>query len=284
MEGGLGHTSFEMSNWGFCSAVCCASASAFFFFLSPKAELGEANARARTIRATIAWPLRIGFRVSACISVSSQPLLRHFDPVLVTRIAECHVAGLVLHQQSLLSGRVGLMTGQAGKRTLNLGGVLRVQKILDRVSLDRMAAAILQRQDRDPVLLIVVLGQLHFSVEDGQHMLGLEPLWLRVGPGALQAEGVSLGAQQMIVVAAVRLVTGRAALDKGRLMEHALLGLLGLVSVAAQADIDRVRFGKPRLPAGVGAVAVRAVARRAGMRNFGSVDELGFIVVAGHAK
>ena len=54
--------------------------------------------------------------------------------------------------------------------------------------------------------------------------------------------------------------------------------------MTAQADVDRIGLGKSWLPAGVRAVAVRAIACRPGMRNFGSVDVLGFIVVASHAQ
>src|ERR1017187_3835316 len=88
----------------------------------------------------------------------------------------------------------------------------------------------------------------------------------------------------MVVLSAVGLVTGGTTLTEGRLVVVRFLRQVGDIAVAAQADLDRVRFGKPRLPAGVGAVAISAVARRPRMLHFGSVDQLGFVVVASHAQ
>ena len=54
--------------------------------------------------------------------------------------------------------------------------------------------------------------------------------------------------------------------------------------MAAYADVDRVGLGKPRLPAGVRAVAVSAIPCCARVRNFGRLDQLGFIVMARYAQ
>src|ERR1700719_4144515 len=88
----------------------------------------------------------------------------------------------------------------------------------------------------------------------------------------------------MVVLTAVRLVAGSTSLFESRLMMVWFLPSVSHVRVAAQADINRIGFGKPRLPARVGTMAVRAIARRTRMRNFGCFDELGFIVVASHAQ
>ena len=101
---------------------------------------------------------------------------------------------------------------------------------------------------------------------------------------ALQAQRVAFGAQQMIVVAAVRRVAGGAALRKSGLMVHRLLAQIVDVAVAAQADAHCVGLRQAGLVAGVRAVAIRAVAHCAGMRHFGRVDQLGLVVVAGDAK
>ena len=101
---------------------------------------------------------------------------------------------------------------------------------------------------------------------------------------ALQAERVALGAQQMLVVAAMRGVAGGAALRECRLMMHGLLAQVGDVGVAAQADADRIGLGQAGLVAGVRAVAIGAVAHGAGMRHLGGVDQLGLVVVAGDAE
>ena len=76
---------------------------------------------------------------------------------------------------------------------------------------------------------------------------------------ALQAKCVRrLGAQQMIVVTAMWLMTGSTTLTEGRLVVDRLLALVRDIAVTAQADIDRVRFGKSGLSAGVWAVAIGA--------------------------
>jgi hypothetical protein len=86
---------------------------------------------------------------------------------------------------------------------------------------------------------------------------------------ALEAQRIALGAQQMIVVAAVRRVAGGAALHKCGLMVHRLLAQIVDVAVAAEADADCVGLGQAGLVAGVRAVAIGAVAHGAGMRHFG---------------
>jgi hypothetical protein len=102
---------------------------------------------------------------------------------------------------------------------------------------------------------------------------------------ALQAKCVRrLGAQQMIVVAAMWLMTCSTTLTEGRLVVDRLLALVRDIAVTAQADIDRVRFGKSGLSAGVWAVAIGAVARCPRMLNFGGRDQLSFIVVAGNTQ
>lgn len=82
----------------------------------------------------------------------------------------------------------------------------------------------------------------------------------------------------------MRLVTSGATLRECWLVMVRLLPRIGDIAVAGQADIDGVGFGQAWLPAGVGAVAVGAVAGGAGMRNFGGFDPLGYIVVAGDAE
>src|SRR5689334_4891331 len=80
----------------------------------------------------------------------------------------------------------------------------------------------------------VVLRQLYLAVEDGHQVFGLDPLGLRVGAVALQAQIVfRRGPQQLRILAAVRLVTGRAALLKRWLMQMLFIAQARLISVAA---------------------------------------------------
>ena len=88
----------------------------------------------------------------------------------------------------------------------------------------------------------------------------------------------------MIVVAAVRRVTGGASLHKGGLMVHRLLAQVVEVAVTSQADGDRIGLRQSRLVAGVRAMAIGAIARRAGMWHFGRLDQLGLVVMAGYAQ
>ena len=90
--------------------------------------------------------------------------------------------------------------------------------------------------------------------------------------------------QQVCIVAAVRLVAGCAALLEGGLVMHAFLELLGMSVWQPRQMSTAFGFGKPRLLTGVGAVAIRAVARRARMRHFRRLDLLGLVGVADHAK
>ena len=93
-----------------------------------------------------------------------------------------------------------------------------------------------------------------------------------------------LAAQQVRVVSTVRLVAGRTALLKRRLVGVRLLGLLCLLGVAAQANGHRVWLGKARRVAGVRIVAVGAVTHRARMLNLGLLDLLGLLRVTGYAE
>ena len=67
-------------------------------------------------------------------------------------------------------------------------------------------------------------------------------------------------------------------------MVHRLLAQIVDVAVTSQADTDRIGLRQAGLFAGMRAVAIGAIAGRAGMRHLGRVDRLGLVVVAGHAN
>jgi hypothetical protein len=85
--------------------------------------------------------------------------------------------------------------------------------------------------------------------------------------------------------AAVRLVANAATLLEDGRMQN-LLGLMDLchIGMAAFAGGHRARLHKFRVFAGVGIMALRAVALRAWVRHLGRIDSLCFVVVARHAK
>src|ERR1035437_7927168 len=176
---------------------------------------------------------------------------------------------------------MGLMAGQAAQ--LDRDFVLfRVKQVRGWVILYGMADAVLQRQARD--LAEVVLGQLHFAVEDGDEVRALVPDRLGIGAMALQAQSVAFGAEQMIVVTAMSLVTGRAALHEGGLMKVRFFHLVLLFAVATQTNVHRIRFRQARVGAGVRAVAVGTIAGCSGMLHLRGLDQLRLVVVAGDAE
>ena len=100
----------------------------------------------------------------------------------------------------------------------------------------------------------------------------------------LQAQRIALGAQQVLVVAAVRLVAGGTALSEGRLMQMRFLELVSLLAVAGQAGIDRIGLDEARSLAGVRIVAGDAFSLRAGMLHLRLLDLLSLLGVASHAE
>ena len=83
---------------------------------------------------------------------------------------------------------------------------------------------------------------------------------------AFQAQRVRvLAAQQMFVVAAVRLVAGRASLLECRLVQMRLLALVRLIGMAAEAGAYRIRLQQSRRLAGMRIVAGDAVSLRSRM-------------------
>lgn len=146
-----------------------------------------------------------------------------------------------------------------------------------------MAQAISQWQSRTLVLDEVIFGQLYLPIEDGEHVLGFERLLPALGAVALEAQiiDIALRAQQFLIVAAMGFVTGAAALIKRGLMVHGFLGEVTDVTVAAEADADGVGFWQRWIGAGVGVVAVGAIAGRSRVLHLGGVDQLCLVVMAG---
>ena len=199
-------------------------------------------------------------------------------------VAERHVVGLVLHQQIGLSRRVRLVARKTTERRQDLALVRRVHDVGNGVIFDRVSEAKTQGQDHDLVLLVVVVRQLDCAVEDGEKMLVRNLLGSGIGAVALETERITLGAQKMIVISAVRRVASRASLDKGGLVMHRLLLQIVDVAVTSQANRDCVGLGQARLFARVRTVAVSAIAHRTRVRHFSGFDELGFVVVASNAQ
>src|ERR1019366_2651397 len=149
-----------------------------------------------------------------------------------------------------------------------------------------MPASILQGQHHRLVIGEVVLGEFYAPIQDADQVFGFELLrcW-RVGPVAFEAQRIwFLGAQQVVVVAAVGLMAGRASLLKSRLMEMRLLKLVGLVGMASQTGADRIRLQEARGFAGVWVVASHAFSLGSGMRHLRLIDLLHLIAVTSGAE
>jgi hypothetical protein len=176
------------------------------------------------------------------------------------------------------------MTRQAAERRLDFADVGRIHDIGDGVVIDGMPQAKAKRQNRNLVLLVVVFGQLHGSVEDGEKVGGFIALGSRFRAVALEAERIAFGAQKVIDVAAMRRMACGATLHKGGLVVRGLLAQLIDVGMAAEADAYRVGLGQARLIAGVRIVAIGAVAGGAGVRDLRVFDQLDLVVVAGDTE
>lgn len=106
-----------------------------------------------------------------------------------------------------------------------------------------MAQSVSERQNRHLVFLEVVLRQSYLTVEDRDEVLCFQLLRRRFGSVTLEAEGVAIGPQQMVVASAVWRVASRAALHKSGLVVHGFLREIGNFTVAAEADVHRIRLG-----------------------------------------
>lgn len=102
---------------------------------------------------------------------------------------------------------------------------------------------------------------------------------------AFQAKVLRLrGAQQVLVVAAVRLVAGCASLLEGRLVQMRFLELVSLVAMARKTCAYGIGLQESRALAGMRVMARNAVALGAWMLHLGAFDLLGLLVMAGDAN
>src|SRR5208337_3456638 len=114
---------------------------------------------------------------------TSLPFL--IQPALMTGIAEIHPWFLILHQHSRLIAGVRLVAGQA----VHLSGsrILGIDRPRDWMEFHGVPRVVLQRQDRH----VILLRQLHFSVENCNQMLTFQPLRHGVRPMAFQASALT---------------------------------------------------------------------------------------------
>lgn len=127
-----------------------------------------------------------------------------------------------------------LVAGQAIQRRRHLARIRRIHQIGNRMAFHRMADAELQRQHNNFVFREIVFREFYGPVEDGCQVRGFELFRLPVRTVAFQAKSVGCGgAQQMVMVSAVRRMTGGTALGESGLMAERLLSQVRNVAVAA---------------------------------------------------
>lgn len=151
------------------------------------------------------------------------------------------------------------------------------------MTLDRVPSSIEQRKNRHTGK--VVFRQFHLAIENRDQVFARKLRLFRVRTVTFQAQSVGrAGTQQMLVITAVRLVTGIAALDKYGLVMNFLLRQIGDVGVAAEADVYRIRFWQSRIGARVRIVTVGTVPGRSRMLHFRLLDLLDLVRVARDAQ
>lgn len=202
----------------------------------------------------------------------------------MARIAKRHVVFLLLHEKPCLRRSVRLVTGEAVHSDPDLRDVFRVWHIGNRMALDGVAKPESQRQHGHTVLFEVIVREFHSAVENREYALGLQLLRLRIWSVALQAKRVSVCTQQLLAIPAMWVMAGSTPLLGGRLMQNMLFRILCAIGVAVQTNGDAIWLRQSRKLACVRAVAIRAVAKRAGMLDFCVLDFLSLFRVAGHAN
>ena len=116
-----------------------------------------------------------------------------------------------------------LVASQATHCHLDLARARRIQNILHRMTVHRMAYSKPQGKNHDLVFLVVVLGQTDLAVENREYVLRFHLDWPRLGTMAFEAKSVAFGAEQLCVISAVRFMTGCAAQAERRLMMNTFL-------------------------------------------------------------
>ncbi len=151
------------------------------------------------------------------------------------------------------------------------------------MSCNGMTAAISDRQHND--FAEIVVRHLHLAIEDRNQVLTLQLYrLLGIRTMALQAQRVwGLGAKEVKVLVAMRVMTDAAALLESWLMGMRLFSLFGLVGVASETNGNRIRLGKIRRVAGMRVMTISAITRRSWMLNFGLFDLLPLLGVASQA-
>ena len=157
------------------------------------------------------------------------------------------------------------MAREATERSLDLALVGRIHYVRNGMIFNGVTEPKTQGEDGHLVDLVIIIVETDLAIEDGAEMSSIVSLRGRVGAVALEAQAVAGNAQQMVVVAAVRSVTCGATFCKSGLVVERFLAEIADVGVASDADVDRVCLGKSGLLAGMGAVAIDAVAHSAGM-------------------
>ena len=170
------------------------------------------------------------------------------------------------------------VTPQTGDLLCRVGGI----RSIDRMSCGWVSLARDQGQMRGS---FYVLGRQQDRSREDADLVAIRHLRaFRLEAMAFEAEVVAFGAQQLCIFTAVGSVAD-AALAGYRVVRYVLsLEGLGLIGVAAHAYGHWIGANEAWIPAGVGIVAVGAIALCARMREFCRGNLLRHFVVAGRAQ
>lgn len=161
--------------------------------------------------------------------------------------------------------------------------IRRIHLVGDRVTFHGMAEPVFNRQPRN--FREIVGRQFHLPIEDRYQLRIRDWCGLRLRTVALHAQRSGIrGPKDVLIVSTVRLMTGCASLLERRLVEIRLLVLFGLICMARQAGIHRIRLHEAGSLSGVRIVTGDALALRTGMLNFRSLDFLALLFMTGQAQ
>ena len=172
-----------------------------------------------------------------------------------------------------------LVTGNTVDSDANLGWILGIHLINNRVPLDWMAHAVPEGDRR--YRAEVFFRQFHAAIEDRDGVCVLAWSTLGIRPVALETEAVDgFRAQQMVIFTTVRLVTSATAVPERSLVKD-LLGFLKLClsAMTLGAGSYRIRTHEARLVPRMRVMAANAIALRPRVLHFRALDLLcGFLM------
>ena len=202
----------------------------------------------------------------------------------MTGTTELQTRGKVFDEHRPRAAGVRLVTAETSQRPLDLAWISRVVNVGNGMPVYGMSGATGQVKAHDLLFGKVVFRKLDLAIEDREHMSALVHRVTHAGAMALRAKCIALGPQQFWALATVRIVTGRTTLFEHRLVQDPLVLQFSLIGVAIQADVDRILLGIASRLAGMGVMAVCAIALGAFMFELRGFNSGGLLRMTARAE